>query len=259
VTAMTATAVKASEHVVRRKDRHHHAKLIKTAWQKSVAAIVETDQLLIDAKEDLEHGQFIAMVKDDLPFGERTAQYLMSIAQHRTLSNTKFFSYLPASWGTLGQLSRLPPDVLEHYLSDGTVTPDLKHEKAKDLVDRHCIREFASGKEIKVLPASAKLKGPIGVPGRLRRFCINRFTGEELSLEQAWERLLEQRLRHAIYLAQPNWGAAWPLWRSFKVTPWLIKNAEEASAAWAELIETLKRQADQQSDSDLNLTTSQER
>ena len=48
------------------------------------------------------------MVEQDLPFGRRSAQMLMKVAQSPVLANTKHASLLPASWYTLYELSRLP-------------------------------------------------------------------------------------------------------------------------------------------------------
>ena len=56
--------------------------LICSAWQKGVELILETGQMLIQAKEELEHGTFQNMVQLKLPFGSRTARRLMTIARH---------------------------------------------------------------------------------------------------------------------------------------------------------------------------------
>ena len=37
-------------------DRHEHVRRITAAWQKTVANIVETGRLLIEAKDDIGHG-----------------------------------------------------------------------------------------------------------------------------------------------------------------------------------------------------------
>jgi hypothetical protein len=44
-------------------------------------AIIETGRLLVQAKDCLEHGQWLEMVRAELPFAERTAQRLMAIAR----------------------------------------------------------------------------------------------------------------------------------------------------------------------------------
>ena len=49
------------------------AKAITARWQDSVWAIVEVGRVLIQAKEALEHGEFLEMV-GDLPFGPKVGQ-----------------------------------------------------------------------------------------------------------------------------------------------------------------------------------------
>jgi Protein of unknown function (DUF3102) len=86
-------------------DRHEHVRRITAAWQKTVANIVETGRLLIEAKDDIGFGGFQEMIRAELPFGARTAQRLMEIAEDRVLSNATHASLLPASWMTLYELA----------------------------------------------------------------------------------------------------------------------------------------------------------
>ena len=44
---------------------------ITGAWQRSFEAIIETGQLLIEAKDQLDHGEWLAMIESgDLPFSD---------------------------------------------------------------------------------------------------------------------------------------------------------------------------------------------
>jgi hypothetical protein len=54
-----------------------------------------------------------------LPFSWETAFRFMSIAGYPVISNVAHAQHLPASWGTLYELSRLPEDKLEIALSEG--------------------------------------------------------------------------------------------------------------------------------------------
>lgn len=101
---------------------------IGAAWQKGAESVFETGQLLIQAKADLPHGEFEAMVERDLPFGPRTARMLMAVAEHPIISNRKHVSVLPPSWGTLYELTKLPPPVLEAKIEDGTITPKIERK-----------------------------------------------------------------------------------------------------------------------------------
>ena len=54
---------------------------IAERWRDSVAAIMDIGKLLLGAKTTLSHGEFEPMIKNSLPFGMRTAQRLMTIAE----------------------------------------------------------------------------------------------------------------------------------------------------------------------------------
>jgi hypothetical protein len=109
------------EHGSNRRDWKFHAERISAAWGKQVASILETGQALIDAKDELEYGSFEAMVQQKLPFEPRTARRLMAIAKCNLLRT--HVSDLPASWGTLYELTRLPLEMLRAKLNDGTINP----------------------------------------------------------------------------------------------------------------------------------------
>lgn len=106
---------------------------IRATWQKAVESIIETGSLLNAAKSKLEHGQFLVMIGEKLPFGERTAQMLMLIARHPILSNTKYVSHLPPSWATLHALAQVPDDELLRAIDAKLVTPQTRLNEAKQL------------------------------------------------------------------------------------------------------------------------------
>lgn len=87
--------------------RQFHADSIKAAWTEAAAGIIETGRAILAAKEELQHGEFKAMVEEDLPFGVRTAQRLMAISKDAWLSNATHGSHLPPSWRTLYEMTRL--------------------------------------------------------------------------------------------------------------------------------------------------------
>lgn len=99
------------------------ASRIRAAWQKSVDGIIEVGRLLIEAKEALPHGEFIAMVESELPFREHTARRLMAIARDERLSNGAHGLVLPPSWRTLYAISRLDDATFEAKIADGTINP----------------------------------------------------------------------------------------------------------------------------------------
>lgn len=104
--------------------RAQWAAQIKAAHLESVEAIINIGRLLIEAKGGLEHGEFIAMTKTDLPFGARTAQRLMAIAKDERLNMRHTMSHLPPAWGTLYELSRLTDEAFEWAMGTGRINPD---------------------------------------------------------------------------------------------------------------------------------------
>lgn len=111
------------------RDRHYYANIIQESWRKSVESIFETGERLIEAKAELPHGEFKAMVESQLPFGARTAQRLMVIARDERLSNATLGSLLPPSWRTLYELTKLDDKqwaAVEPQLSGELTRPGLK-------------------------------------------------------------------------------------------------------------------------------------
>jgi Protein of unknown function (DUF3102) len=94
--------------VVRKGLARAKAELISAAWQKGVASIIETGSRLIEAKAEIDHGEFLAMIQLKLPFGRRTAHRLMTIAADSVLANGTHGSHLPPSWRTLYELAGNP-------------------------------------------------------------------------------------------------------------------------------------------------------
>jgi hypothetical protein len=109
------------------------AKLITARWTQTVRAILETGRALIQAKRALGHGKFMAMV-ETLPFGQRTAQKLMAIAEHPVLSNASNWTHFPASWTTLYTLSTVPNKTLLAKLADGSLNPGIEGYEAEQWV-----------------------------------------------------------------------------------------------------------------------------
>ena len=101
---------------------------ITLSWQKSIEGILEAGSLLIQAKAELEHGDFERMVANSCPFGIRTAQMLMRIASHPILSNTQNSAHLPSAWNTLAELAKFEPQELSHAIGNHWVKPEMTRE-----------------------------------------------------------------------------------------------------------------------------------
>jgi hypothetical protein len=111
--------------------RQHWALRINEAWDAGVAAIFETGQRLIEAKADpnLPHGQFEAMVANDLRFSASTAHRLMKVARDRKLANPAHGQLLPPSWRTLYELTKLSGEQFQALLDAGTIRRDVEREE----------------------------------------------------------------------------------------------------------------------------------
>ena len=134
-----------------KRDWKWHRDRIASAWGKQVESIIETGQHLIQAKEELNHGAFEAMVQSKLPFAPRTAQRLMNIAAHPVISNATHASLLPASWMTLYELARLPNEILMAKFKDGSIHPKLERKDVRAMrPDAKTKRKTATRDELKI-------------------------------------------------------------------------------------------------------------
>ena len=94
---------------------------IVDAWRSTTEGIFRIGELLLEAKQKLDHGTFEEMVEAALPFGPRTARRLMAVARDGRLRTHA--SVLPPSWYTLYELTRLSNDLLE-------VSPGRRHHQS---------------------------------------------------------------------------------------------------------------------------------
>jgi hypothetical protein len=93
---------------------------------KTAQSIVVTGQMLIEAKTELDHGQWEGMfAPGKLPISIRTAQHFMQVAHNEALTNAKNSSFLPVSREVLTRLSRLDASVVQAGINEGKVGPDM--------------------------------------------------------------------------------------------------------------------------------------
>jgi hypothetical protein len=110
--------------------RQGWAKGISKAWREGLDAIFKTGRLLVEAKADLPHGEFIAMIesKREVPFHRSTAFRLMAIVSDDKLTNDAHGQHLPPSWRTLYELTKLEDADFAARLADSSIRPDLEME-----------------------------------------------------------------------------------------------------------------------------------
>ena len=110
-----------------------YAPKITLAFQRGVVAFVETGKLLIEAKENLDHGEWGKLFKGRLPFDQSTAIRLMTIARNPVIANSDNCLNLPGAERTLYDMARLPPPVVEHLIETKQVTPTTTRKKLLEL------------------------------------------------------------------------------------------------------------------------------
>jgi hypothetical protein len=104
------------------------AQRITDAWQKQVPRIFETALLLESAKTELRRGEWMAMVKADLPFSHSTVNKLIKIAACDHLRNSEHVPRLPAHWGTLFELTLLTAEQFERGIESGKINPRMQRK-----------------------------------------------------------------------------------------------------------------------------------
>ena len=113
----------------------------RNALKKSVEGIIEAGRVLIEAKNELEHGQFIDWVVRELRFGTRKdgsreadlrkAQILMFLARNEVLANASHWHAFPPSSRTLWELTQIrPKQRLIELIANGTINPGMTREEA---------------------------------------------------------------------------------------------------------------------------------
>lgn len=153
------------------------AERISACWRHSVEAIIEVGRLLAQAKATLDHGEFEAMVDAKLPFGPRTARKLMAVGRDERITNRTHVSDLPASYGTLYELTKLDDAEFTTRIADGTIHPDMErkdvsviHQARRVEVQRTLSDETArlavSGRKFPVIYADPATKFMAGLGTR---------------------------------------------------------------------------------------------
>jgi len=115
------------------RNRAEFIKLINAAWQEQVQSIFEVGGLLEVAKLELAHGEWLIMIKSELPFTKTTATRLMQIADNDNLRNDAHVHLLPVQWGTLCELTKLTPEQFESGIKSGAINPKMQRKDAMAL------------------------------------------------------------------------------------------------------------------------------
>ncbi len=94
----------------------------------AVLGIFQVGDNLIAAKAQLSTEEYDGMIENDLAVSKRTIQRLVAIASDQRLRMSHSPSLLPASWGTLYQLTRLTDSELDKLADEGKLSPELERD-----------------------------------------------------------------------------------------------------------------------------------
>jgi hypothetical protein len=117
-------------------ERKEHAARINEAWQQGVEAIIKTGQRIIDAREGLAPGEYLAMVERDLHFKRAMAFKLVAIASNKILADVSHGKHLPIAWTTLYELSAVANKGLdlEAAIESGAIHPRMERKEVRALL-----------------------------------------------------------------------------------------------------------------------------
>jgi hypothetical protein len=121
-----------------------------------VENIMERGRLLSEAKDELEHGSFEAMVKRH--FDLSTARLYRLVAAHPVISNRCHGNALPPSLRTLFELTKLPTEVLQAKLKDGSINPTTERRHVTQWRRERRGQVEVDGEEIKRQTMAEQLK-----------------------------------------------------------------------------------------------------
>ena len=114
-----------------------YAQRITDCQRKNVNSIIECGRLLIAAKDELKHGEFLKMIENNLPFKRSTAQALMKIAADGRITKNQHAGCLPAHWPTLVKLIQLPDAAFEARIADGRIHSCLERGPAVEMIESY--------------------------------------------------------------------------------------------------------------------------
>lgn len=130
------------------------ASRIVRLWRPGFAWVVATGRELLAARAALGNGEWGRLfvdhpqsVRGAVPFTVRTAERLMAIARHPVTGDSARVSDLPAAWGTLAELAKLPPERVEQGIADGWVHPRMERRDVGGMPPV-VLRECTSGEVV---------------------------------------------------------------------------------------------------------------
>jgi len=121
--------------------RPQWAKQLNNQWdqirESAVEGFVQLGRDLHKAKRDLgEHGQWQAMLENDLKFTPNTVRAFMRIAvwTSQRVGLAHVLKLLPPDYTTIDKITRLDPDTFDQLTNDGTICPTLQRNEVSKIL-----------------------------------------------------------------------------------------------------------------------------
>lgn len=108
---------------------------IETAWKKTLKDIFTVGDLLQKARNEL--GKDYWVLVNSLSFKERTAERLRRVAENKRLRNPEIQHLLPASWGTLYELTQLSEKEFTQMVDEKKLKPSLTRSEVNEIKDTY--------------------------------------------------------------------------------------------------------------------------
>ncbi|MFC4235987.1 hypothetical protein ACFOY8_12145 [Thalassospira xianhensis] len=103
---------------------------IKVLWREAQARFILVGKYLMAAKERLPHGEFEAMILNDLPFGKGVAYQLRRAAE--AIENGLLIeSEIPPNYSTVYHLSTLASKEIQQARQEGVIHPEVTMAEVK--------------------------------------------------------------------------------------------------------------------------------
>lgn len=107
--------------------REDFVRAIGLAWHQAQSRFIEIGRYLNQAKDRLQHGEFMEMVAGELPFAHQTANKLMSVAR-LVDSGAVDPAILPQSSETCYLITTLTEEERQIAVTEGVIRPDVKRQ-----------------------------------------------------------------------------------------------------------------------------------
>jgi hypothetical protein len=129
------------------KSRSEWANIINASIANVADSIIRAGQYMIDAKEQILHGEWKEFCQLDLHISTDYAAKYISIANQ--FGNTDDRRYLPPAVTTLYALARMEPAQLERAQDEHLITPELTEGEVKKIVQKYSESEATTFKKKK--------------------------------------------------------------------------------------------------------------